>query len=85
MQQLVHGSKGPICCNYACEPMLIPLPPLSGTQNPCFSSFQKETNAKQIHLLFVEPIFPPSENQSTVYLSPAFENFPLSLQCLQEK
>lgn len=78
--QLVHRSKEPICRNYACKPILIPLPPLSGTQNQVLFIFS-ETNAKQIHLLFVEPTFPPPENRSTVYLSPAFENFPHSLQC----
>lgn len=80
MQQLVHRSKEPICRNYACESMLIPRPPLRGTQNQVLFIFS-ETNAKQIHLLSVEPTLPPSENQSTVYLSPAFENFPHSPQC----
>lgn len=58
MQQLVHGSKGPICHNYACEPMLIPLPPLSDTQNPCFSSFLRLMSNKYIYCLW-NPFFLP--------------------------
>lgn len=73
IQQLVHGSKEPFCRNYAWAHADSTTSSLRYSKSIFFIS--SETNTKQIQCIVCEPTFPPSENQSTVYLSPALRTF----------